>query len=1146
MNIKTKTCWIVLWVFCLIVFPSQWVTGQNNSSRYAENSRLSSGKWIKLKVTENGIYKLTYEDIKKMGIGNPAKVKVYGYGGWMQDEDFSTGTYIDDLPEVSVWINKGDDGVFSSGDYLLFYGRGTIQWKGADHKQNPYATYGAYFLTEGESGPKEMTLQSSVKETDVTFTTFDDFYLHEKDSVTILSSGKELYGESFVGKNSREFSFAVPGLASTAGQAYLSFAACPETQTPVTLSINGTDVFQQLLTKPGDTYEKADLAEGSCNWNVEEGATTINAKIYYNASGQTIANLNYLKIGVTRYLQPYDNYTFFRELNKASAGRKNALYKISNATNKCLVFDVTGNYDARLVETTLSGSELTFGATLPAQNEDIREYALVDLSKSFKTPESLGEVKNQNLHALPQTKMVILAPEVFLNQAEALAELHRTRDGLSVTVVQADLIFNEFSSGIPDATAYRRFMKMFYDRAATEDEKPAYLLLFGDGVFDNRFITSQVSKFNPKYYLLTYQVDQSLDETVSYGTDDYFGFLSDDSGSTIDSKKLDLGIGRFPVSSVEQANDAVAKVQLYMNNTRYGNWKNKVIFTADDTDSTTPGSSFCEHATQADSLARYMERVHPEYIVTRSYMDAFKSVDNNGKKTYPDAKKRFMEALKDGCFLLNYTGHGSTKAWSSEDMLEITDVRQMSFQDLPLWITATCDFGWFDGSATSAGEEAFLNKKSGGIALFTTSRVVTTIENYKLNDQLIRHLFTKENNKHLRLGDVLRRSKNKLTGANRLNYVLLGDPALTLNYPEYHVRLESVDGNPVAEDNVLQFKALDKVTVSGVVVNEEDQVIENFNGNLQLTVFDSKQKIESVVTNTNGGHFTFTDYPSTVYANTHEVKNGAFSFSFKVPLDISYTDEKGKMNFYASSTDLKTEANGSFLNYFLNGTNENPEENTDGPEILAMYLNTPAFKEGDKVNETPYFVAHVRDADGINATGSGLGHDIMISIDNSPSMSYVLNKYYQSISEEEGEVKFSIPALPEGKHTLVFRVWDILNNPSVDSLEFNVVTGLKPRLYDILATPNPAKVNTYFMLEHDRPDSRIEVEVRVYDLNGRSIWTHRESGSSEWMKSYPIEWNLTTDGGNRVAPGIYIYRAVIRTAGSKEATQSKKIVVLGQ
>ncbi|MDR0798534.1 MAG: type IX secretion system sortase PorU [Dysgonamonadaceae bacterium] len=1135
--------WLMICVGLLAMFPAKAI---NDGSRYAAHSVLSSGKWIQLKVTENAVYKLTYDEIKAMGFDDPAKVKLYGYGGWMLEEDF-TKSYIDDLPEVPMWIDKGADGIFNSGDYLLFYGMGTLKWSydaSADfytHTYNPYSTYGSYFLTENNSAPQTMSTQNSYVSASLTLTTFDDYVLHEKDSVAIMESGRELFGESFIGAIVQNFSFQMPGITADAGKVALSFAAMPTKTTPVSLSIGGKQLISISIDPPpanSDGYRKAYMAEDVKPWAQGAKNESFTATVTYNSAGQAIAMLNYITVVAKRNLRFYDKpFVFFRSKESRTSSVN---YRISNAGAQTMIWDVTDGLSPKIVQTTTDNGTLSFNAD---KNSQLREYAMIDCSRSFPSPQVMGVVENQDLHALPATDLVIIVPKVYQAQAETLADKHRQKDQLRVITVQAEKIYNEFSSGCPDATAYRRFVKMFYDRATTEANKPKYLLLFGDGLFDNRHLTTTASTMDPQYYLMTYQFRESLNEATSYGTDDYFGFLDDNEGLAMASEQLDLGVGRFPVNSVRQATNAVNKVTKYMDDQLYTGWKNNVIFTADDTGA----DPYCVHATQADTISQFISTNAPEYVMTKSYMDAFKPVSLNGKKFYPDAKKKFLNALNEGACVLNYTGHGGTGGWSAEDMLNSGDVRQMNFEGLPLWITATCDFGWFDRFSTTGAEEAFLNEKSGAIALFTTSRVVYSNNNANLNGLLVRNLFSTTSGQRPRLGDVLRRAKNGRSGdANRLNYVLLGDPALMLAYPDWKVELEKINGSNVVSGQTYTFKALEKVTLQGKIVNQSGQVLTGFNGAVNTTVLDNQQAIKAVNPDGSGNYFSYIDYPNRAYFGTDIVTNGRFTVSFTVPLDISYSQEKGKICFYAFDENNNVDAVGSFGNYRLTGSGSSTSPGT--PQILGLYLDNETFLDGDTVNEAPVFIAKIADTKGINMTGSGLGHDITLCIDRSAALTYTLNRYYfpDRNHENQGEVRFPVPALKAGAHQLEFKVWNIENNSALDSLHFQVVPGLRKPLYDLEASQVPARTYTDFTFSHSQPDAAIDLDVYIYDLAGHLIWNYAASGSSVALKAQPIRWNLSDNSGVGVQPGIYLYRAIVTTSEGKESSEDKKIIVIGQ
>lgn len=1115
---------VLLFVFGLLT--SAWA----DSSRYASESVLNSGKWVKIQVAEDGIYKLTAADLKKMGFSNLDKVAVYGYGGWPLDEDFST-TYIDDVPEVAVWRGA---------DYLLFYGKGPRKWeysssdKSFIHTNNPYSNYGYYFVTEKETTGRTMEKAASAAGATLQVTTFDDYVLHEEELVSVNSSGRELYGESFTSTLSRDFTISVPGITNDEGKATLSFIS--RGNGTITMNVDGNALISGSVSVPSDEYEVARELYRERAWMADKGET-VKVNIGYSTTGHKNVHLNYFRLQMKRQLKVYDNYTFFRSLSaRGNASR----FVIQGADASTLVFDVTDGVNPQQMETSLNGTELSF--SIPA-SASLREFVVVKPSQ-IKAPVTVGEVVNQNLHALPQQDMIIIAQPNFTTQAERLAEAHRTKDNLTVRVVTPESIYNEFSSGTPDATAYRRFMKMFYDRKTSEADAPKYLLLFGDGSFDNRKLTSAWKSVDMSNMLLTYQTENSL-SSQSYVIDDYFGFLDDaDNKKSLQNKKLCLGIGRFPIRTVEQATQMVDKVISYMENKNTGSWKNNLCFMADDGSNT--DGFMTEHMEFADQLAGYVESEHPEFLVNKLYYDAYKKDMTAG--TYPDVRSGLQKLLKDGLLLFNYTGHGGTTALSDEKVLTQTDINQFTYTHLPVWVTATCDFTRFDDLNTSAGEDVFLNKSSGGIALFTTVRVAYSRPNFPINDNVIRNLFERNNGRRRTLGEVMQATKNTLSSVYKLGFCLIGDPAVKMAYPEFGMKVTTVNGQSV-DGNSISFKALEKITVEGEVLDVSGQLVTDFTGIVNPTVKDSKVTV-TCLKNSNKDDspaFTFTDYPNTIFIGNDSVRNGKFSFTFTVPKDISYSNLQGKMNLYAVDTESGNEAQGNFDNFIVGGTSDTAETDTIGPEIRALYLNDTTFVDGGQVNTTPYFVAELWDKSGVNITGSSVGHDMMLVIDESTVLSYNLNSYYELLPGEDGTgiVKFPIPALEPGKHTAEFWVWDILNNSTVRTFTFEVVEGLKPFLFDVIATPGIAREQVTFHLMHNRPESRMRVGIMVYDLAGRQLWKHEESGTSGLFENYTVSWDLTS-GGARMRPGVYIYRAAISTDNSKDATKARKFIILGE
>lgn len=1130
----------LLYIFIIGLLLCSYTWAEN--SRYASTSLLSEGKWVKIRVDKTGIYQLSYADLRNMGFSDPSKVSVHGYGGGPLEEDFGK-EYIDDLPATPVWRGS---------DYLLFYGKGPVKWEYDAssqtfvHTNNPYSLYGYYFVTDA-TPTEDMTSVAQASGATNRITTYDDYLVHEQELVSLTKSGRELYGEDFSGATPRTLSTfsSIPGITDEDAKVTMSFVSKVSSGTGVaSLSINQSNILDVSIPANREEYVEAVERARTAVWQGEKSEKN-SVVVSYNSAAHSNVRLNYVRLHFKRTLQPYGAYTFFRSV--AAVGNVSR-FVVQGANANTLVFDVTDAQQVRQVETELNGSELTF--SIPAGT--LREFALVQTDQRFASPEVIGEVENQNLHGLEQKDMIIIAAKAFQAQAERLAEEHRIKDGLTVEVVDPQAIYNEFSSGGPDATAYRRFLKMFYDRSESVGNAPKYLLLFGDGIYDNRGICPDVRGLSMDNLLLTYQSEESLSEFssrygYSYVTDDYYGLLDDVSASALTNmNRMCIGVGRFPVRTVTEATQMVDKVIGYMRNTDMGSWKNQITFVADDGNNADAYTT--RHASQADELAQFIEEQHGGFLTNKVYFDAFKR-DNSG--TYPDVRKRISDLLRKGQLLINYTGHGNTTAWSDEYVWTQTDILQSTYTKLPIWVTATCDFTRFDDVNTSAGESVFLNATSGGIALFTTTRVVESGGNSVLNKALYRNLFGKVDGKARTLGEAMMETKRNLSGVNKLNFILIGDPALKIAYPEYQARVTHVNGKPLS-DEPFTFKALENITVEGVIQDTEGVLVNDFTGILDATVLDSEAALTTLGNNVVNGDtmkFAYTDYPNTIYIGQDSVRQGTFRFSFTVPKDISYSNKRGKLNLYASDEGNNgREAQGSFLNYIVGGTAESAETDTIGPEIRQIYLNDSSFVAGDLVNTTPYFVARLWDKSGVNITGSSIGHDIMLTIDSLPSLSYNLNNSFTLIPDTEGEgwVQFSIPALKPGRHTAEFKVWDILNNSTTYTLVFEVAEGLKPNLIEMYATPNPARDQVEFYLHHNRPESSLRVTVQVYDMTGKLLWSTEKSGSSELFKAYIVTWNLTDNGGRRLRPGVYLYRAAIRANGSKEATKTNKLIILAQ
>ena len=767
-------------------------------------------------------------------------------------------------------------------------------------------------------------------------------------------------------------------------------------------------------------------------------------------------------------------------------------------------------------------------------NTTAEKYVAVNVNNKtqWKTPTLVGKVANQDLHALSDIDYVIICPEEFVGPATRLAKKHEEVDNLTWAVVTDEQVYNEFSSGTPDVTAYRWLMKMLYDKANGKSQhQPKSLLLLGDGTFDNRKILSRSGECK----LLTYQAKNSTIETQAYATDDYCGFLLDNAG--VDNKgtfneiraQMNIGVGRLPAKTLDEANQVVDKICTYMDNQVLGKWKTQICFLADDGDHGL-------HVQTAESGAEKLRKENLSFNVNKIYLDAYTQEVSAAGESYPLAKNQFDNLVNNGMLFFNYSGHGGYNNITNELFMTLKDIQNMNNVNQAFWFLATCSFSHFDGGITSAGEEAVLNPNGGAIGVLSACRTVYATQNTIINRNLCDTLFGHKNafEYKMTIGEATRIAKN-MTGrdANKMAYILLGDPALRLNYPtDYQIKTST---------DIDTLHALSVQTIKGYVLTPEHDTATWFNGNMDITILDKMQQITTrdndELNESQKVKITYNDYPNTLFAGQTDVIDGQFEFTFMVPKDIRYNYGHGRIVYYAYDNESKEEGIGYYEDFIIGGTSTVAIQDTIGPDI-RVYLNTPEFQDGGTTYEFPQFFAEVYDENGINTVGTGIGHDLLMVIDGNPKHTYVLNEYFvaDNNSYQQGTISYKMPEMEDGQHTLTFRAWDLINNSSTAMLNFQVVKGQDPQIYKIITYPNPVSQseNLMFHIEYDQPNEIVETAIRLFDIGGQLIHTHMQKG----VKG--IEWNLGELGINS---GIYVYQVSIKTTTSNYVSKAGKIIV---
>lgn len=1033
------------------------------SSIYAAHSVLASGKWAKIRVSQSGIHQLTESVVRRAGFSNINKVKIYGYGGNLQNETLYASdlqTY-DDLQQVPQCIVDGKH---------YFYAKGPVSWSSntaAIRTRNFYSDYGYYFITESED---TIATVDSAGFVSTYYPQPEDYHtLYEVDGYSWYPGGRNLYD---------------------------------------TKSIKVGEKQDLIINNPTTDHV------GILTVSVTSG---VNSQVQIFKNGMSLGTLS-----------------LSRSSSEDRGAESHVSYRLPDFASRDTI-----------TITTLSGGPVRLDYVSVAWNSP---KPFVGFTQQVPAAEYVYGITNEDHHADALADMVIIIPtsQKLLKQAQRLKAFHESHDGLRVNLVPADELYNEFSSGTPDANAYRRYLRMLSDRATSEADVPKYLLLFGDGVWDNRMLTPECRLLNADDYLLCHESENSLSATHCYVSDSWLGMIGEGKGGNPKVELQDVGVGRFPVTTAEEAKTMVDKTINYATNANAGAWQNTIMFMADDGNKNL-------HMGDANSVADDVLTNQPGYVVKKVMWDAYTRQSSSTGNTYPEVNKIVSQQQANGALIMNYVGHADNTQMSAEHVFRLTDFESFRNTNLPLWVTACCDIMPFDGVNPNIGEAAVLNDKGGAVAFYGTARTVYAQYNRYINRAFMRRVLSYVDGKPITLGEAHRLAQNDVvTGHfgetdqtdNHLQYALIGDPALSLNLPTRQIVVDSINGISTAQaDKMAELKAGSVARFVGHIEAADD-----FKGVITATVRDTRELVVCKMNDTNPEErpdtaFTYYDRTKNLYVGSDSVRNGKFAFSFAVPKDINYADGTGLVNLYAFDAGQALVAQG-YSERFLVGGSVEARNDSVGPSIYC-YLNSPSFVDGGTVNPTPYFVAQIADKDGINAAGSGIGHDLQLVIDGDMAKTYVLNDnfVYDFGTYTSGSTYYSIPTLEPGKHQLTFRAWDIQNNCSTVKLNFNVARGLSPTLFDVGVTENPARTSTAFIVSHDRTGTDMDVVIELYDTSGRQIWRHAENGVPT-SGSYTINWDLTVDGGRPVSTGIYLYRVKISSDGSSYSSKTRKLIVI--
>lgn len=1171
----------------------------DNPHLAVEQSVLADGVVYKISIREEGIYRIDRAFLTSLpgfelapGSIEPNNVKVYGNGGRPLPA-LNSDPRAADLVENPVFVQGGGDGSFDAGDAVWFYAAGPTGWQSIiqrdfrgeiirdeqgniirnwEHYVHPFSNENAYFIKIDATPGVRLTQEAFPNYADAVpmthvrgrhFVDMDEFLWARESGGTGHTWVSNLIalggGVLPILENA-----TLPGLDAGSVE-YRARAAIQSNAPPASIFYRSSGTLLASANYGGvSNNAEATVARSGVETffqDVSAGQALNLLLELQNVAGSPKAALDWLRVFYPKALRPTNGMVRFHT-PLAQTGPFEMI--LSGFSQEPQVWDVTEPGAIRRLGVQAAGGthrvqvEVT-DIDQPRELIAFASGAVRSLAVEEACPGEGGcRVDAQDLHGI-QTfpAFVIVTPAIFRPYAEELAEKRR-QEGLVVEVADVQQIYNEFSGGLPDMRAIRDYFKFLYDRAPDEERLLRYALLFGDGHYNFRELGETPEFPN---WVLPFETEESWNPETSYTTDDYFGLLDDSEGrwpytrtvftgsSAHLNERIDIGIGRLTVQDEAEARIVLDKINHYESADTFAPWRTRYLFLADDGPTGLAGVQNDRdlHTQNTDVVAELLEREAPQINQKKVYAISYTRVFRNGWRI-PDARQDLLTAINDGVLVVNYSGHGAEEGLAQEDLFNKQDAETLENYDrLPIFITATCSFGRWDlANEQSGAEELLRNPNGGAIALLTTVRTVyttgigSTTLNVGLNVELNRQLFRRdEDGLPRRLGDALRHTKNERVGyeGNNRKFSLLGDPTMRLGVPSHIVAVTDVNEVPVTEAEA-PLRALERVTLSGDILTPDSTLDQSFNGVVNVSVFDAQRRVPIA-----DEDFQYMSQP---YYNVREdliwrgkvnAANGRFNATFVVPKDISYSNRPGRVSVYAASGDFQ--AQGFTENVIVGGTAANPPNDTDGPDI-DLFLNDETFVDGGMTPPQPQLIVKLFDESGINTVGAGVGHEMLLVLDEDEQNAFNIGDLYESEenSYQRGQVLFDFKDdLSPGPHALSVRAWDVINNSGTASLAFDVAEAENLVVRNVFNYPNPTTGPARFVFEHNQPvGTPAKIQVRIYALSGRPIRTIEQD---DLLPGGPMQvlWDGRDDDFDRLGAGVYLYKVRVEVEGPEGERQ---------
>lgn len=1138
---------------CIIAIYSIGTANAYTASYYNANSKLSSGHWVKIKVSEIGMQEISHDQLREWGFSDPAKVCVYGYGGTLLTKNTFDSTLPDDLPAQPVYYGENK---------IIFYGEPDLRINlgSSDYKievlRNMYSSAGYYFLSD--INPNASQLPSAKKFT-LSNILIRDYHNHvsyiENEKENPGQAGTFFFDENILSK-AKSYSFNVKN-PYISDKGYAGFRYTYAAKVPSYTALNVEFNHPDSLIKDSDHNTVIPSSLSAQYFYTSDGEidfwpfNTPDTTYSFNIQLPSGSNASYAAIDKV-YLAYLRQNNFENEAQMRMSFLKtnqNTNFKIFNSNKNLQVWNVTNPIN--IYPHSLSYNESTknsigsFDKSYEYSSTGNACLIVFDPAKKMHQVEFVETISNQNLHNNKVPHMVIITNDLCQPYAEQVAQAHRNYQGLDVLVVNQKQIFNEFSSGTPSAMAYRRFLKMHYDR---NNAKLKYLLLFGEGSWDNRGVI-----YPKEDRLLTYQaeiVDDARSAAKAFCGDSYFGMLNDDyDPASFYNTEAVLGIGRIPAQTTNNAQAITNKIIKYLQNPPTTASFNRALIIADE------GDSF-GHIIQQEENADSILKISPATTCIRAYNSIYPSSKNDA----PEARDKIIQVLNQGLGFFSFAGHGGESDFTSKKLWSVNSIKETSYKHYPIAMFATCDAFAFDRKDGGMAEASLYKEDGGFIAIVAASRTVYMQFNQYINRAFTCELFKASENDLI--GDVYRRARNKAAtaivdrtlGVNTMCYNLAGDPALPIYKPSLNVATTSINDSEVDGSTYHKITPLAKNSISGQITDKNGNLQESFNGSVTLSIYDGpkvysiygKSSAEQVVpydttlivTPSYSDLYRASDSLGVILDEfllsevTVPVTNGKFTASLVTPLPQK-PNSVNRISYFATTDDKSVRANGHFHFISLSGYDASTAiiDNV-APVIEQCYINEPSFNNGDIVESD--FTLHATiapDESGLNTSTSSVGLSTTLTLDSKKTFPGISSAIISNV-DGSSSLSYSLNGIEDGHHTLTLSVNDNAGNRTDHTLSFVVIN--RSAKVELSVAESPARAEATFNINHNflfEPSGRIVIE----DSNGNTVFTKNNC-------TFPYTWDLKDFNNSLVNDGNY--KAYVILNGGKQYGSSDKIDVV--